>query len=94
MDARIGYPNEHLANTNDENLTSPMYSTGIGLVLKGFEKGNSMRLDQGTNEDEESTKRGKFFDQVLERVKVLFVDEEPDEESDEESNEESDEEKI
>jgi len=84
MDARIGYPNEHLANTNDENLTSPMYSTGIGLVLKGFEKGNSMRLDHGANNEEESTKRGKFFDQVLERVKVLFVDEETDEETDEE----------
>jgi cell division protein FtsA len=38
MDSRIGYPTEHLANTNHiENITSPMYSTGIGLVLKGFE---------------------------------------------------------
>lgn len=38
MDARIGYPTEHLANTNDlEALASPMYATGIGLVLKGFE---------------------------------------------------------
>jgi cell division protein FtsA len=38
MDARIGYPTEHLANTNDiEALSSPMYATGIGLVLKGFE---------------------------------------------------------
>ena len=38
MDARIGYPTEHLANSNDiESLTSPMFATGIGLVLKGFE---------------------------------------------------------
>ncbi|MEY3270225.1 MAG: hypothetical protein RIS89_321, partial [Bacteroidota bacterium] len=38
MDARIGYPTEHLANTNDiDSLASPMYATGIGLVLKGFE---------------------------------------------------------
>jgi cell division protein FtsA len=38
MDARIGYPTEHLANTNDlDALASPMYATGIGLVLKGFE---------------------------------------------------------
>lgn len=35
---RIGYPTEHLASTNTiENLASPIYSTGIGLVLKGFE---------------------------------------------------------
>ncbi|MEY4792497.1 MAG: cell division protein FtsA [Bacteroidota bacterium] len=38
MDARIGYPTEHLANTNDlDKLASPMFATGIGLVLKGFE---------------------------------------------------------
>ncbi len=72
MDARIGYPNEHLANTNDENLTSPMYATGIGLVLKGFENGNSMRLDK--NKEEETKRRGKFFDQVLDNVKKIFED--------------------
>ena len=38
LDTRIGYPNEHLANTNEMELASPMYSTGIGLVLKGFEE--------------------------------------------------------
>jgi cell division protein FtsA len=38
MDALIGYPTEHLANTNDlDKLASPMFATGIGLVLKGFE---------------------------------------------------------
>ena len=37
MDTRIGYPTEHLANTNNEAIKSPMYATGIGLVLKGFE---------------------------------------------------------
>jgi cell division protein FtsA len=35
MDARIGYPNEHLAKGADE-LMSPMYATGVGLVIKGF----------------------------------------------------------
>lgn len=39
MDARIGYPTEHLANSNDiDALSSPMFATGIGLVLKGFER--------------------------------------------------------
>lgn len=36
MDTRIGYPNEHLAKGSDE-LKSPMYATGVGLVLKGFQ---------------------------------------------------------
>lgn len=42
IDCRIGYPNEHLAknevlpkNIYDE-LTSPMYATGIGLLIKGI----------------------------------------------------------
>ncbi|NNC82826.1 MAG: cell division protein FtsA [Flavobacteriales bacterium] len=38
MDARVGYPNEHLANSNDHTVTSPMYATGVGLVIKGFEQ--------------------------------------------------------
>ena len=38
LDARIGLPTEHLASTNEIDVyASPMYSTGIGLVLKGFE---------------------------------------------------------
>ncbi len=37
-DTRIGYPGEHLANSSLEDITSPMYSTGIGLVVKGFQK--------------------------------------------------------
>lgn len=37
MDTRVGYPTEHLA-TGVEDVTSPMYSTGVGLILKGFER--------------------------------------------------------
>jgi cell division protein FtsA len=73
MDARIGYPNEHLANTNDDSLTSPIYSTGIGLVLKGFEK--NARPVENTDEEEEPVTKGKFFDKVLKGVKDLFEDE-------------------
>ncbi|MCK9451301.1 MAG: cell division protein FtsA [Bacteroidales bacterium] len=36
MDVRIGYPNEHLAKGTDEELASPMYATGIGLVIEGI----------------------------------------------------------
>ena len=37
MDTRIGYPNEHLATSRVEAATSPLFATGVGLVLKGFE---------------------------------------------------------
>ncbi|WP_438972455.1 cell division protein FtsA [Polaribacter sp.] len=38
MDARIGYPNEHLAGESDEALTSPSYATAVGLLMEGLEK--------------------------------------------------------
>ena len=38
MDARIGYPNEHLAGDSDDNLSSPSYATAVGLLMEGLEK--------------------------------------------------------
>lgn len=39
MDTRIGYPNEHLAHNpeHQEELSSPLYATAVGLVLQGLE---------------------------------------------------------
>ena len=36
LNARIGLPNEHLAGEYLEELAMPMYSTCIGLILKGY----------------------------------------------------------
>lgn len=36
LDARIGFPNEHLASGHMEELAKPMYATCIGLILKGY----------------------------------------------------------
>lgn len=79
MDARIGYPTEHLANNNHiENLTSPMYSTGIGLVLKGFEK---LERSEDANQQPAKIKnhsrktRGSFFDSFIEKSKSWFAEE-------------------
>ena len=38
MDARIGYPNEHLAGDSDETLSSPSYATAVGLLIEGLNK--------------------------------------------------------
>jgi cell division protein FtsA len=37
MDCRIGTPNEHLAKTS-ENITNPIFATGVGLVMLGIKK--------------------------------------------------------
>jgi cell division protein FtsA len=90
MDTRIGYPNEHLApSTTIEGLTSPIYSTGIGLVLKGiqFDKARAKKLAilEKTNpemEKESTVKghskgkiKGKFFTNVLDKAKEWFEEE-------------------
>src|SRR5687767_8081825 len=36
LNARIGFPNEHLASGHIEELAKPMYSTCLGLILKGY----------------------------------------------------------
>jgi cell division protein FtsA len=36
LNARIGYPNGHLASGQIEELARPTYSTCIGLILKGY----------------------------------------------------------
>jgi len=71
LNARIGYPNEHLIGDNIEELSKPMYSTCIGLIMKGYndyenknresiavERGetvNTAPVDDGTVRTEEIT---------------------------------------
>jgi cell division protein FtsA len=38
LDTRIGYPNEHLANDVPADIASPLFSTGIGLVIVGIDR--------------------------------------------------------
>lgn len=80
MDTRIGYPNEHLAPTTKiENITSPMYATGIGLVIKGFEKSNrKAQIQQHTEvaaKNHSSKTRGSFFETILTKSKQWFEEE-------------------
>ena len=81
MDSRIGYPTEHLANTNNEAIKSPMYATGIGLVHKGFEdleksaKVEPEAASTGDVKTHSEKTRGSFFDSIIQRGKTWFVDE-------------------
>ncbi|MEX1002859.1 MAG: cell division protein FtsA [Crocinitomicaceae bacterium] len=79
MDTRIGYPNEHLApSTMVDNITSPMYATGVGLVLKGFIRSysNSEAFSNENAAKNHSTKRkGSFFDKILNKGRAWFEEE-------------------
>ncbi len=77
MDTRIGYPNEHLApSTKIENITSPMYSTGIGLVIKGYEKANdNFTVKEDVVKNHSTKRKGGFFDKILAKSKEWFEEE-------------------
>ena len=52
MDTRIGYPNEHLASESDDEYSSPVYATAVGLVLKGLSNDNPRGVSVMDPEDE------------------------------------------
>ena len=56
MDARIGYPSEHLSPNSPEELANPIYATGVGLVIKGFER---MEAEYERNPQEATDKLSK-----------------------------------
>lgn len=43
LDARIGYPNEHLAKSEIAEINKPMYATAIGLIIKGAKAENELQ---------------------------------------------------
>jgi len=50
LNARIGYPNEHLAPNHIEQLKNPIYSTCLGLILKGYsDYENHSKVFEGSN---------------------------------------------
>lgn len=75
MDARIGYPNEHLAAGNTEEITSPIFATGIGLVIKGLQSAEKRQVNSDNKVKGHSTKsKGSFFDFMLRKGREIFED--------------------
>jgi cell division protein FtsA len=80
MDTRIGYPTEHLAAGSNDIITSPMYATGIGLVLKGFEKLEEIKNSEAQAQNSVSNyakdkKPVGLFDKLLSIGKQFFDEE-------------------
>ena len=70
LDARIGYPNEHLAKGMVDEVKSPIYATSVGLVLKGLEgeRGEMMMNEVGSIKKEKKPA-------ILDRIKDWLRDE-------------------
>ncbi len=88
MSTRVGTPVEHLAHGYHEQLSSPIYATGIGLLMKGLEDLEAGLLqpiaeeqEQAAKEEEEEDKAPSepWYDQLFRRTKEWF-ESEPDRE--------------
>ena len=66
MDVRIGFPGEQLAAETTEEINQPMYSTSIGLLLKGLEyykeNGEEMVLNKAEEELAPETEQQEEID--------------------------------
>ena len=71
MDTRIGYPTEHLASGAEE-VTSPMYSTGVGLVIKGFEYQEKQEARKVKVTQHSRKSKSGFFDKIFAKGKEWF----------------------
>lgn len=85
MDARIGYPNEHLGRTKIEAVKSPMYATSVGLVLAGYrsidERENRYLEAKLNNQNmfinhkqKGVKKEGDFFSKIINKTKSFLID--------------------
>jgi cell division protein FtsA len=75
-ETRIGYPNEHLGSESKDAVVSPMYATGVGLVLKGFEY--SEHINASSKEhlgEEEVIENEPEAGGILDKIKEWFIEE-------------------
>lgn len=82
IDVHTGIPNEHLGKSGFDFVKSPMYSTGIGLVLAGFtsidnRESNSDDLAEpiAGNKVLKRDKSVTFLKSILQKTKGLILDE-------------------
>jgi cell division protein FtsA len=84
LDVRIGYPVEQLAAESIEEVNQPMFSTSVGLLLKGYD--NQVNEMQPVNDETETTEEldefqvdnktkvpgGGIFRDIKERINNIF----------------------
>lgn len=83
LDARIGYPNEHLGKSKIETIKSPMYATSVGLVLCGYksldDRDSRYHFEDTSVKSMEKRKHGQknsesIFKKILDKTKEMLID--------------------
>lgn len=88
IDTRVGYPNVHLASDVNPELASPMYSTGIGLVLVGIDRYEKekekimekrrqkeifMTVEDTVNMKDRAERNSNFFSNMKNKMEKTFA---------------------
>jgi cell division protein FtsA len=75
MDTRIGYPNEHLAGNSDEEISSPLYATAVGLVMNSIENNSQSAIKMQTTAVPEKVTyfREPLIENTVEPLQEVFV---------------------
>jgi cell division protein FtsA len=71
LNARIGFPNEHLAAGHIDELAKPMYATCIGLILKGYNVYENKNVQLQKVEKYRAVANGEIAEDDKEDVTVL-----------------------
>ncbi|TXB61537.1 cell division protein FtsA [Phaeodactylibacter luteus] len=82
MSTRVGTPVEHLAHGYHEQLSSPIYSTAVGLLIKGLEDLEAGHIVPEPQEEEQAEENAgtekevasgnNWYDQLFRRTKEWF----------------------
>jgi cell division protein FtsA len=82
LDVRVGYPMEQLATESIEEVNQPMYSTSVGLLLKGYENNRKPDLEEPEKKagepaelkDDEAARKPKMsiFNNLKDRINDIF----------------------
>lgn len=83
LNTRIGLPIEQLAHGYSENISSPIYATAIGLLLKGIEDKERGRIREefrntiNRAEEDQTTGQHKWYENLFKKTREWF-DADPD----------------
>lgn len=76
METRIGLPNEHISGGIISKVSSPIFSTSIGLMMMGFENIRKESKEEMKVKTHSTKERGSFWDKLINQGKKFFDDEE------------------
>jgi cell division protein FtsA len=80
MDVRIGYPNIAVASDTHKEIVQPMYSTSIGLLLKGYEilenkKEQAEAVSNAGKSNKDKSKKDNRISRFIKNLSDIFVEE-------------------